>query len=155
MANSKFSRNPSAIEFGGDNLSESIIVNSVNVNTQPKQIQLQHLPVVNVNSGKTGDIKSAINLLQVPSNSNQVIPTNPLNMPLLSTLPDPTPIIIPNNIHNTNNSINMNEQHFNLKVNYNGQVHKSNQIVIPDLKILETKLQNLDKLNDTELEEGT
>jgi ubiquinone biosynthesis protein Coq4 len=141
-----------AIEFGGDNLSESIIDNSVNI--QPKQIQLQHLPN---NLGKTGDIKSAINLLQVPSNLNQLMSkpvTGKLNMPQLSTLPDPTPIMIPNSLINTNNVHPMNEQHFNVKVNYNGQVHQNTHVVIPDLKGLETKLQNLDKLNDTELEEG-
>jgi hypothetical protein len=45
------------------------------------------------------------------------------------------------------------EQHFNMKVSYKGQVMHNNPI-IPDLNQIEKKIQNLDKLSEQELNEG-
>lgn len=80
-----------------------------------------------------------------------------LNPPITTILNNSNQLNIPNlpNISNHSNQLNLpDEQHFNMKVSYKGQVIHGNSVKIPDLNQIEKKIQSLDKLSEQELNEG-
>lgn len=149
MAQSHTPANPNFVLFGGDNQS------SLGNNNLPSSITAQNV-IHQVKS--TQPTKQMANQLPNvnPIPLPQMIPHQTIEQNPNSGIPIPsiTQDILNPAITTKNTLLDPNSQKFNMAVSYKGQV-VHNSPALPDLSTIEKKLENIDKLSNDDLSQGT